>query len=127
MDALIKLSTNGDFNNICDVKCYFTCQLIEENGNYYQHNSEIKEIKKDDNLYFSYESQLVAKAKYTGEYKLNSDNENFPHGYKIKDILILKKPQEIDQTLFQGRIITYIKTDEQKNKIKELTEELREK
>ncbi len=120
MDALIKLSEKGGFNTLCEVKCYFICRLAEENNNYYHHNSEIKEIKKDDNLYFSYKSQIIAKVKYTGEYEMVSYNENFPHAYKVKDILVFKNPENIDQKLFQGQVITYIKTDEQKNKIKEL-------
>lgn len=120
MDALIKLSEKGGFNTLCEAKCYFLCQLAKENNYYYHHNSQIKEIKEDDNLYFSYNGKIIAKVKYVGEHKIEHANEKFPHAYKVKDILVFKNPQNIDQKLFQGQIITYIKTDEQKNKIKEL-------
>ena len=112
MDILIKFSEKGNFENICDVKKFFAYQLIQED----QCCHLTVKIATDDieTMYFTYEGKLIAKAKYV-DYQIAENNQNFKHAYKLSHIAVFGDEIKVDQNLFKGQYVNYIKTQEQKD------------
>lgn len=119
MDVLIKFSKRGGFENKCDVKKYFACTVPKQN---FVCNLGSK-ISEDniETMYFTYEGVLIAKAKYVS-YEIR--DQDFQHAYTIKDIIVFANHEKINNDLFQGQVINYIKSDKQKFYIKTLNEKL---
>ncbi len=109
MDALIRFSETGGFRDFDDIKDYFKEVENERNG-YFNNSSKINQIKKDDTLYFSFKGKIIAVAQFTGEYKYDRNNGYFPYAYQVKNIKVFDNPIKINNSLFKGRTITYIKT-----------------
>jgi len=118
MDALIRFTKKGKFENIEDVKKYFMEEISQQNNNYFYNATKISQIKKDDILYFSFGGEIVAITQFTGKYKKRK--KSFSHGYKIKNIKILDNPIHINNKLFIGRAITYIKNDAQREELNKI-------
>jgi len=118
MDALIRFTENGGFKNIEDVKKYFK-QNVPNQDNYFYSPNRINQIIKDDILYFSFKGKIVAVGQFTGDTTIEEERD-FSYGYKIKNINFFDKPIKIDNRLFAGRSVTYIKTDEQKEELKKV-------
>jgi len=120
MDALIRFTQKGGFEKVEDVKEYFE-EKVPKQDNYFYNSTKISQIKKDDILYFSFGGKIVAIAQFTGKYKLRDDEKfKFIYGYKIKNIKILDNPIHINNKLFAGRAITYIKNDEQREELNKI-------
>ncbi len=117
MDALIRFTNKGGFDNYKDVRNYFVVKLPKQN-NYFYSSSKINQIQKDDILYFSFSGKIVVVAQFTGEYK--EKNIGFPYGYQLKNIQILNEPIGINNALFKGRSVTYIQRDEQREELKKI-------
>jgi len=121
MDALIRFTKKGNFENVEDVKKYFMKEISQQNNNYFYNATKISQIKKDDILYFSFGGKIVAITQFTGKDKLRDDKEfEFIYGYKIKNIKILDNPIHINNKLFAGRAITYIKNDAQREELRKI-------
>jgi predicted ATPase len=115
MDVLIRFSKDV-FSYIKEAKDYFNFE-VPKADNYFYFNS-IKQINKDDILYFSFKGKIIIAGKFTGKTKIRK--ERFHNGYQIDNIEIFDKPIDINTTLFKGRSIFYIRTDEQKEELKKV-------
>jgi len=118
MDALIRFTPKGGFKKIEDVKKYFE-EKVPKQDNYFYSATKINQITKDDILYFSFEGKIVVIGQFTGDTIVEEDR-NFDYGYKIKNIKILDNPIHINNKLFAGRAITYIKNDEQREELNQI-------
>jgi predicted ATPase len=126
MDALIRFTNKGgyyknnkfkNFETYKDVE-YFFSEIIPKQNNYFYNSSRITKIQKDDIFYFSYNGKIVAVAQYTGEYRERENKYYF--GYQIKNIKRIEEVN-INNLLFKGRSLTYIKTDEQREELKKIS------
>ena len=117
MDALIRFTENGGFKNNKNVKKYFKQEIPNKQNNYFYNSNRINQIEKNDILYFSFKSEIVATAQFTGD-AIVEEGRDFDYGYKIKNINFFDKPIKTNNKLFTGRSVTYIKTDEQKEELK---------
>jgi len=118
MDALIRFTQKGGFEKVEDVKEYFE-EKVPKQDNYFYSATKISQIKQDDILYFSFEGKIVAIAQFAGD-RVIKKNRNFDYGYKIKNIKILNNPVHINNKLFAGRAITYIKNDAQREELSKI-------
>jgi len=118
MDALIRFTPKGGFKKIEDVKKYFE-EKVPKQDNYFYSATKINQITKDDILYFSFEGKIVVIGQFTGD-RIVIKDRNFDYGYKIKNIKILDNPIHINNKLFAGRAITYIKNDEQREELNQI-------
>ena len=118
MDALIRFTKRDGFDNYKDIKNYFTIDAPMESI-YFYNSSKINQIQKDDILYFSFNKKIVVVAQFTGDYK--EKEKPFAYGYQLKNIKIINKPISINNSLFKGRLITYIKTDEQREELNKIS------
>ncbi len=58
MDALIRFSETGGFQDFYDVMDYFE-EVEDERNGYFNNSSKINQIEKDDILYFSFKGKIV--------------------------------------------------------------------
>ena len=119
MDALIRFTENGGFKSNENVKKYFEQKVPNEQNNYFYSSNRINQIEKNDILYFSFKGEIVAIGQFTGD-TIVEEKRDFNYGYKIKNINFFDKPIEINNKLFAGRSVTYIKRDEQKEELKKV-------
>jgi len=129
MNAIIKIQKginfDGDkqFYQNTDVVHYFS-KIVTKQDNYFYYSKRIKQIEKDDILYFNFEGNILVVAQYTGEFK-EIEDRNFTYGYQVKNIEILKNPMAVNYKIFNTRSLAYIRNDEQReelNKISYITE-----
>ena len=119
MDALIRFTEKGGFYSHKDIEDYFKIQLPKQD-NYFHISSNMKQIKKDDNFYFSYKGEVVAKATYIGDEVKKDENRTFPWGYKIENIKVFN-PIKIDNKLFKGQSpFFYINSPEKMKEIEKI-------
>jgi len=119
MDTLVRFTEKGGFYNHKDIEDYFKIQLPKQD-NYFYFNSNMKQIQKDDNFYFSYKGQVVAKATYINSKPKKDENRTFPWGYKVDRIKVFN-PITIDNNLFKGQSsFFYINSSEKKEEIKKI-------
>jgi len=127
MDALIRFTKKGgyfnkkefkNFKTVEDVQYYFS-HIIEKQNNYFYYSSQINKINKDSILYFSFKGQIVAIGQFTGEEPIIRE-ESFYFGYKIKNIQVLEEIVNINNKFFRGRLVTYIRNDEQREEINKI-------
>jgi len=125
MNALIRFTKKGgyyidnkfkNFELYEDIE-YFFLEVIPKQENYFYNSSKINQIQKDDIFYFSYNGEIVAVAQYTGSNK--ERKKKFYYGYQIKNIKLLNEIS-IDNNLFKGRSLSYIKTDEQREELNKI-------
>ncbi len=124
MDAIIKFQKgtsfdiNKQFNTDNDIEYYFK-HIVSQQDNYFYYSKRIRQIEKDDILYFGFESNILVVAQYTGKFK-DIEERGFNYGYQIKNIKILSKPIAINYKVFNTRSLAYVKTDEQREELKKI-------
>jgi energy-coupling factor transporter ATP-binding protein EcfA2 len=121
MDALVKIQKginfdkDKDFNKNGDVVYYFT-KIVVQQDDYFYYSKRIRQIEKDDILYFTFEGNILVVAQYTGGFK-EIEDRSFDYGYQIKNIKILEKPININYKIFNTRSLAYVKNDEQREEL----------
>jgi len=120
MNALIRFTERGGFFTNKDVINYFFKTIYEQNNNYFYNTNTINKIEKDDILYFSFKNKIVAVAQFTGKFKFKEEKKPFMYGYKIKNIKSFEEPIPLNNKLFRGRAVTYVRNDEQREELKKI-------
>lgn len=124
MNAIIKfqqgVNFGGDrkFKTNSDVVYYFE-KTLSKQREYFYFSKRIRQIEKDDVLYFAFEANILVVAQYTGKYK-EIEERDFAYGYQIKNLKILKEPLPVDYKVFNTRSLAYVKTDEQRDALKDI-------
>ncbi len=110
MDLLFRLGKKeGGFKDIEEAKTFFRKTIILRNNSYfYDVVSRGRNLNSGDNIYFTFDSYIVAKAIFTGEIKINHKrSKKYIHGHKLKNIEILDVSEKINNKIFGART-TYI-------------------
>ncbi len=110
MSVLFRLSEReekGGAISLDEMEEYFKRQLPEENECYFNAKGEgkMRQLQKDDTIFFQYSGKLVAKAKYTGkfrEYEKVNGNRYAHYGYKLYDIQWIESTPSIPKKLFSS-------------------------
>jgi len=124
MNAIIKFQkgtyfdTDKKFNTASDIEYYFK-QIVNKQDNYFYYSKRIRQIKKDDILYFGFESYILVVAQYTGNLK-KVEKRDFNYGYQVENIKVLSKPIAINYNIFNTRSLAYVKTDEQREELNKI-------
>ncbi|MBP1681027.1 MAG: endonuclease [Proteobacteria bacterium] len=114
MDLLFRLGKNVDAFGELDIhgaREYFYETLPKERHNFFfdfrKRNPE--KFYKGSTVYYSFDGYIVAKAVYTGKYKQDLKNIQYPHGYKMTNIEIIYSNERLSTDILSRRI-TYLDT-----------------
>lgn len=83
-NVLFRLSQEV-FADFEDVKYFFTNSLPKRDDNYFYNSMRLHKVEKEENIYFIYNNNIVAKTKFLGEIKNDEKrDEKFTVGHKIE-------------------------------------------
>ena len=115
MDILFRLDmTSVEADN------YFSIDLPAKDGYFFYATEQIRDLGKGDNIYFSCDLYVKAKAIFSGDSRLDDQERDpkYKHGYKLSHIEIIDSLAKLDSNLFKGQSPhLYIRNASQQNEL----------
>ena len=119
MNLLFRLDQGStDFEDIEKARLFFKSTIRDRDDNYFYDSRNLKQIDCGEKIYFSYDSQVVAIAIFTGNTTENKDrDEKFIYGHQLSHIRIIEHSKRMDNKIIGPRSRNYLKTDIMQNEI----------
>ena len=104
-NVIFRLAQGIDgFHDFQDSKDFFINTLVNRDNGYFYNTKRLKQIEKNDIIYFVYDGNIIAKAKFLGDIKTNIDrDEKFVEGHKIKVLNVFDMGLKIDPNLLEQK------------------------
>lgn len=92
------------FDNFNEAREFFLHTLSKRDNGYFYNTKKLRQIEKDEIIYFVYNGNIIAKARFLGEIKTNADrDENFIEGHKIDILNVFDIGLKIDPNILQQK------------------------
>lgn len=104
-NVIFRLAQEIDgFHNFNEAKEFFLTTLMKRDNGYFYNTKKLQQIEENDAIYFVYDGNIVAKAKFLGEIKTNTDrDEKFIEGHKIEVLNVFDIGLKIELDLLQQK------------------------
>ncbi len=113
MDILYRLGK--EHKNVENAKLFFSDIVPNHRENCFL-DKKNWDIEAGEIFYFSINGYIIAKGTFTGKI---IDNNEYPYGYELKDIVIIDSLNAIDNTIFKNNT-SYVKSKEQIDELKRI-------
>ena len=119
MDLLFRLDQkSAGFENIDKARVFFDSVIKERDNYHFFDTRNAKQVEKGDQIYFSYDSQIVAICVFDGEIIENRVRDpKFIYGHKLSKIQVVKYSKRLSNKIFGPRSINYLKTQEMHDEV----------
>jgi hypothetical protein len=112
MNLLFRLGKNDEyFSSLEEAIDFFKDVLPNRDKNYFFHTKIMRQLKRGDIIYFSYDGFIIAKAIFQEE-EINKDknrDEKFIYGHKVGDIQTINSSSKLNSNIIKGQDMIYIK------------------
>lgn len=92
------------FENFNEAREFFLHTLAKRDNGYFYNTKKLRQIEENEVIYFVYDGNILAKARFLGEIKTNADrDENFIEGHKIDILSVFDEGLKIDPNMLQQK------------------------
>lgn len=92
------------FGNFNEAREFLLHTLAKRDNGYFYNTKKFRQIEENEIVYFVYDENIIAKARFLGEIKTNADrDENFIEGHKIDILSVFDEGLKIDPNMLQQK------------------------